>query len=276
MKYMHYLPKKRVSQITGLLVHLPLPRFLKNLSVRAFADAFNINVEEAELPLEEYKSVGDFFVRRIKMDRRPLGAGRVLHPADSVISQAGIITSGNIVQAKGKSYSVEGLLDGIEPAASFEGGAYLTYYLCPTDYHRVHSPVSGDIVKYRHVPGEFWPVNDWSTGNIENLFGKNERAIVELKTEQGRAFVVFVAATNVGDISLAFDPKFRTNTRARKSVDTKPATPIPILKGDELGAFHMGSTIVMIYEKSFGFTEKELAAWRGRAVKVRGALHENR
>lgn len=276
MKYMHFLPKKRVSQITGLLVHLPLPRALAHWSVKAFADAFNINVEEAELPLTEYKSVGDFFVRRIKMERRPLGAGRVLHPADSVISQAGLIEDGQLVQAKGKSYTVEALLDGMETAANLEGGAYLTYYLCPTDYHRVHSPVSGEIVRYRHVPGEFWPVNAWSTSEIENLFGKNERAIVELRTEHGRAFVVFVAATNVGDISLAFDPQFRTNTRAHKSAETKPSTPVPILKGDELGAFHMGSTIVMIYEKGFGLTQAELANWRGQAVKVRGTLHENR
>lgn len=276
MKYMHFLPKKRVSQITGLLVHLPLPRALARWSVRTFAEAYRINVEEAELPLEQYKSVGDFFVRRIKLDRRPLGAGRVLHPADAVISQAGLIRAGNLVQAKGKSYTVEALLDGMASAAEFEGGAYLTYYLCPTDYHRVHSPVSGEIVRYRHVPGAFWPVNAWSTTEIENLFGVNERAIVELRTEQGRAFVVFVAATNVGDISLSFDPKFRTNTRARAAVETRPEAAIPVLKGDELGAFHMGSTVVMIYEKNFGFTEEELGAWRGRAARVRGALHAHR
>src|SRR5690606_21741857 len=137
-----------------------------------------------------------------------------------------------------------------EKVKSLEGGGYLTYYLCPTDYHRVHSPVSGQLLHALHVPGTLWPVNAMSVQQTEELFLVNERLVMELKTPQGPVFVVMVGATNVGQMSASFDPKIVTNRRVlagRKDYDP----PISIKVGEELGIFHMGSTVVVLYPPGF-------------------------
>ncbi|WP_409477322.1 archaetidylserine decarboxylase [Pseudobdellovibrio sp. HCB154] len=264
-----FLPKSHLSYIVGKLVHLPLPRFIWTPIIRIFAKAYKINLEEAEFPVEQYPSLGEFFIRKLKPGRRPVGRTWALHPADSVITQAAIIDEGKLIQAKGKHYHVRDFA-GFEKAFEiYSGGPFLTYYLCPTDYHRVHSPVDGTIERIIHIPGALWPVNNWSTSNIHELFSINERVYVEIKTDRGLVGVVFVAATNVGDIALSFDPEIRGNQFKVFKPLVKEYKKLSIKKGDELGMFRMGSTIVMLYQKDvLSLQNSQLEQFHNKPVKV--------
>ena len=247
-----FLPRNHLSYFVGKLVHWRGPRIWAEVSIRVFAKIFNIDLNEAEKPVSEYPSIGEFFVRKLKPGIRPVANVAAVHPADSQISQYGRITGGQMIQAKGKEFFVQDMLANPEANKVYTNGFFITYYLCPTDYHRVHSPVSGLITKVTHVPGELWPVNKWSVENIHDLFSVNERIIVEIASEYGPVCVVFVGATNVGQIELSFDSSFRGNqlTLSKNRV-VEYKTPISIEKGEELGMFRMGSTIVMVYPEAF-------------------------
>lgn len=263
-----FLPKNHLSYIVGKLVHLHLPRFIWTPIIRIFAKAYNINLEEAEFSVDQYPSLGEFFIRKLKPGLRPVGQTWAVHPADSVITQAAVIENGNLIQAKGKTYKATEFTADPKALEVYNGGQFLTYYLCPTDYHRVHSPVNGTIEKVVHIPGALWPVNNWSTDNIHELFSINERVVVEIKTDRGLVSVVFVAATNVGDIALSFDPDIRGNQFRVFKPLTKTYN-IPVKKGDELGMFRMGSTIVMLYQKGvLGLQNSQLEHFHGKPVKV--------
>lgn len=234
--------------MVGKLVHWRLPRPLSTWTIKTFGEYYKINFSEAENPISEYQSIGDFFARKLKPGARPIAASPVVHPADSRIAQAGMVARGQCIQAKGKNYSVIDLLQNEALAAKYNDGLYVTYYLCPTDYHRVHSPIDGVVHRTIHIPGTLWPVNDWSTHSIENLYPKNERLVVEMESRVGTVTVVFVGATNVGKITTSFDPEISTNNLHTKKVLIKDyPQAIAIEKGEELGVFHMGSTVVVLF-----------------------------
>lgn len=248
-----FLPRNHLSYFVGKLVHWRGPRIWAKLSIECFAKLYRINLDEAELPASGYPSLGDFFVRKLKPGVRPVAAAMVVHPADSEISQHGTLRGdGALIQAKGRDYFVRELLASGEAQIKYQGGYFITYYLCPTDYHRVHCPVDGVIQKVTHIPGELWPVNKWSVENVHDLFSVNERIVVEIATEVGPVAVVFVGATNVGKIELSFDSSFVGNQfTLTKNRVVEYRTPIDIKKGDELGMFRMGSTVVMLYAEEF-------------------------
>ncbi len=273
MWLLYILPKKHLSYWVGKLVHLPLPGFLRPLSIRLFGEHYKINFSEAEKPYDQYKSIGDFFVRRLKPGIRPLAESPLLHPADSRISEIGAITEGRCLQAKDQSYSLAEFVGGAQLAEPFKKGLFVTYYLCPTDYHRVHSPVDGEIKSVLHLPGNLWPVNGWSTENIKELFAINERVVLEIETRLGPCLLVFVGATNVGQIHLSFDSEIITNVPGAGEKRNKTYTPpIKIERGQELGAFHMGSTVVMIYPKTIRDQREDWADFSDRQVQLGQAL----
>lgn len=230
----------------GRLVHLTLPAPFGAWSVRWFARRYKINLSEAELPIEEYPNIGSLFTRRLKPGLRPI-EGEWVHPADSQLMQRGQIEEGKLFQIKGWSYSLQDFL-GISKVDSWTEGYYFTYYLCPTDYHRVHSPVKGKVQSVRYIPGKLWPVNNWSVGHIRGLFVRNERLLIQIQSEKGLVVVAMVGATNVGKMTLSFDPEIVTNQFSKTSVvDKEYSIPHEVLAGDELGTFHMGSTVVVLY-----------------------------
>jgi phosphatidylserine decarboxylase len=270
---MAVLPKEDMSTWVGKLVHQKLPKPLRKVSIQAFANAFSIDISEGEFPIDAYESIGDFFSRRLKAGARPLGQG-FLHCADAVISQAGKISNDSLVQAKGINYSVAGLIRNPTIAQSLEGGSFATYYLCPTDYHRVHAPVSGRVIWSTHIPGALWPVNSWSVSNVEQVFERNERVAWLIETDAGhRVAMVMVAATNVGNISLSFDESITTAdhaaSRAVRERSYEPA--VEIKAGDELGIFHMGSTVVLLVDSSFAESADKLRRQMGQATRVRAS-----
>jgi phosphatidylserine decarboxylase len=150
---------------------------------------------------------------------------------------------------------VQEICQDLEAFKKYEGGLFVTYYLCPTDYHRVHAPTDMNIHQVTYAPGELWPVNQWSTHNVRNLFGINERVIIDFKAPQGLATLVLVGATNVGQMSLSFDSQIVTNvplaSGAEVTSSIRKSYAVNLQKGDHVGTFHMGSTVVMIYSKEF-------------------------
>ena len=250
---LYLVPKNFLSLLVGIVVSLPLPSSLRIFSMKWFAGRYKINMDEAEKPIEEYKSINDLFTRKLKPGIRPIADSDLVHPADSEITVAEDIKSLSFIQAKGKSYSIEGILGSeFQSLDTFEGGKHLTYYLCPTDYHRVHSPVDGEILGYSYKPGRLWPVNPWSVEHISQLFAVNERVTVWIKTTKGVIAVTLVGATNVGKMTLSFEPNFITNNKHFRKAETKVYnSPKLVKKGDELGIFNMGSTVLLFLPKGY-------------------------
>ncbi len=221
------LPKKALSRTVGWFVSLSLPGFMARPLIQWFAGRYKINMNEAEKPIDQYKSIQDLFTRKLKPGIRPIG-GEVVHPVDGLLTASGIIKNGQLLQVKDWTYSLEKFLDE-KSVAEFEGGTFCTYYLCPTDYHRVHSPIKGQLKRIKHIDGALWPVNDLSVNRVRDLFCMNERVIFWLDTTHGPVAYVMVGATNVGSIQATVSEGQNLNP------------------GDEMGIFQMGSTVVVVY-----------------------------
>ncbi len=264
-----FLPRKWMSRQVGRFVNIKGP--WTPWLIKAFAWYYSINLSEAEHQIEGYASLGDFFARKLRVGARPIAESWAVHPSDSCITEFGIIDRGTLIQAKGQKYNLVPFIE--EPAAfaKYDQGYFVTYYLCPTDYHRVHSPVSGFIRSVTYIPGDLWPVNSWSTENIPKLFATNERAYVEIATEFGPVGVVFVGATNVGSIVLPFAPDFITN-QGQKPKRKIFEIPLEIAKGEELGIFRMGSTVVLLLSPEIRSKIPSLAVKKGSLVRVGGSL----
>jgi phosphatidylserine decarboxylase len=266
------LPKSLLSSWVGRVVHAPLPPPVARRSVALFARWYQINLAEAELPLAHYPTIGALFSRRLKPGVRPLGPGPV-HPADALITVSGPIDQHTLLQGKGHTYTLEELVHNPQVASHFAQGSFLTYYLCPTDYHRVHAPVAGAVTWSCHIPGAFWPVNAWGVRQVPKLFCVNERVVTLLQTSQGPVAVVMIAAMHVGQITLAYDTSITTTKRGprRPITETVYTPPQPLRKGAELGIFHMGSTVIVLFAP--GVLSIDVGPLQGRRVHMGEALH---
>jgi phosphatidylserine decarboxylase len=244
---MRVVPKKPLSRAVRRLVSIR-----SRLAVRRFALRYGVAVEEAEHPLEAYESILDFFTRRLKPGIRPLDPDpdALLCPCDGKFLAGGPIGEGQLYQAKGRTFTLDALLAEDGAAKRFEKGGYFTLYLAPKDYHRVHSPATGGVLGYTYLPGVLFPVNPAAVAHVDQLFAKNERLITHLDTERfGRIDLVMVGATCVGHIKVAYDREVKTNSGARAVVKKMYDAPIPIGRGDELGVFEMGSTVIVVAER---------------------------
>ena len=253
------LPQGAFSRGFGWLADAPIPRPLRPALLGAFARAVGANVDEAELPLEAYPTLNRFFTRKLKPGARswPADASVVASPVDGAVGQLGVVREGRLIQAKGRLYDVAQLLEDEAAAARYEGGAFVTLYLSPKDYHRIHAPVAGEIRQARHVPGALLPVNAAAVAHLPELFARNERLITHVDGALGRVAVVAVGAYNVGRISAAFDAGWNappgasawvTNRRGLQSAARTYDPPVPVRQGDEVMTFHLGSTVVLVFE----------------------------
>ncbi|MFI5180250.1 MAG: archaetidylserine decarboxylase [Thermoanaerobaculia bacterium] len=250
LTFLTLYPKKVGSRAVGALSKIALPRTLRAALLGRFARACGANVEEADRPLEEYASVLDFFTRRLKVGLRPQDPaipGGINSPVDSRLIAMGRIEGGTLIQAKGLAYRLEELLDGNPLAPRFDGGHYLTLYLAPKDYHRIHVPLPGICLGVGRVEGELWPVNDASTAFTRNLYVRNRRAywIAEGTgpCEGISAGVVLVGATHVGGVVI--DGRWLEG-RALPSSGRLDVGRLPCAPGDDLGVFELGSTVVLL------------------------------
>ena len=262
------LPKNALSRAIGALTRWSLPTAVRLAAMKAFARRYGVDLSECP-ELGRYRTFGEFFARPLRPGLRPIAPGdRVaVSPVDAVVSEAGIAAGGQLVQAKGISYSAAALLADEDLARRLEGGAYATLYLSPRDYHRIHFPLGGRVLGWRYVPGRLWPVNPASVRTVPGLFAVNERLVTVLDTPAGRCAVVAVGATVVGRVHAYYDPSVPlTNLRGGAPRRRDYEAPLPVEKGQELGAFEMGSTVVLLFEPGRMHLDARLVA--GAAVRV--------
>jgi phosphatidylserine decarboxylase len=244
-------PKRALSGAIGWGGSRNLPSALRAAMLSRFARVYGIDPSEAEKPIGEYCGFDDFFTRRLREGARPidLSAGRVVSTSDGKIVESGHAEAGKLLQAKGVLFSLEELVNDAESAARLEGGAYFITYLSPKDYHRVHSPIAGRVVGWRHIPGVLFPVNARSVNREPRLFVGNERFVTFIEGEAGFAAVVMVAAVGVGHVTAAYDDEVATHRPSfQRASHRRYDQPRPIGRGDELGTFHLGSTTIVVFE----------------------------
>lgn len=265
------LPKSLISKVFGIFASLQLPGFLMMPILKTFIKMYKINLNEAELELGEYRSLNQFFSRGLKHGVRLIDQGKktVVSPVDGRISVFGEIKEDTMLQAKGINYSLKELLGSEQYLEFFRGGNFITIYLSPNDYHRIHTPFAGKILGYTYKPGKLFPVNELAVNGIKSLFPKNERLITFIQTEFGKIAVIKVGALNVGRIKVTYD-KIVTNSwvRLSRNLDYKNAG-IAYEKGEELGRFEMGSTVILVFEKgtfSFGKIEQKQKIQLGSVI----------
>jgi phosphatidylserine decarboxylase len=255
------LPKNALSQAVGALCRLPVPPAVLHAATRLFIRKFGVDMSEAEHPLEHYRTFTEFFTRRLKLGARPIAPGDALpvSPVDGTVGMCGTIAQGVLVQAKGKTYTLPELLSGPTAALDaqpFEGGTFVTIYLAPYNYHRIHAPLPGKITGYSKVPGNLWPVNAVGVDNVEKLFCVNERLTTFLDTPRGPCAVVKVGATNVGRIRALYADVVTNEGLERKAERRRFERPVVVEKGGELAMFEMGSTVVLLFHPAFTLGRK--------------------
>jgi len=251
------VPKNALSRLLGALAHRRLPGWLLRPAMRAFAARYRVDLEECP-DLSAFHTFGEFFARPLRPGRRPVAPGErvVVSPVDGAVSEAGVAVDGALIQAKGMRYTAAALLGDPLLAGRFEGGPYLTLY-----YHRIHFPLGGGVTGWRYQPGRLWPVNPASVRTVPGLFAGNERLVTLLDTPAGACAVVAVGATVVGRVQAAYDRLVPVTNRAgaRAQARDYPA-PIAVEKGQELGAFELGSTVILLFEPGRARLDPHLAA----------------
>lgn len=258
----HVLPQHFLSRAIGALAASEV-RWIRAPLVHLFAKTYAVNMDEAERPaLADYRSFNDFFTRSLHPEARPVdrAPGSVTAPADGVVSQSGTVERGEVLQAKGVRYSFGALAD-VCAGPEFEGGPFVTVYLSPRDYHRVHLPLAGRLTRTVAVPGKLFSVNAATEAGVEGLFAVNERLVCEFETAFGKMLVVMVGALIVASIETVWDgPR---SPYAEKRVD---AHDLPFEKGAEVGRFLLGSSVVLAFEK--GRVRLDPSLTPGAAVRM--------
>ena len=237
------------SQFIGKLAQARVPGPLLQAAIRQYIKVFNVDTSEIAEAVESFSTFDEFFTRALRpgihvIDETPNVA---VSPVDARVMSFGAVSDGRIDQVKGKDYRLDELLDSGEDAKRFGRGGFITLYLSPRDYHRIHMPAEGGVTGYRYVPGRLYPVNRYGLKHVDRLFAVNERLItfVENKT-LGEFAVVKVGATNVGMITASYYP-ITTNVGKHTAYDERFRRKIPVARGDELGRFHLGSTVVLVW-----------------------------
>ncbi|WP_051002092.1 archaetidylserine decarboxylase [Idiomarina xiamenensis] len=247
------MPKKLISRLMGKFAKAEAG-WATQAFIRWFIKRYNINMSEAihEDP-SHYKTFNAFFTRHLKPELRPLAAteGQLAHPVDGAISQLGAIDDDRIIQAKQHDYSVEALLGGDQQDAKlFHNGQFATIYLAPRDYHRIHMPCDGVLRKMTYVPGDLFSVNPLTANNVPGLFARNERVVAIFDGEFGPFAMVLVGATIVASIATRWagvvtppsGPKVHSWHYPAQGDDA-----VRLQKGEEMGLFQLGSTVVMCF-----------------------------
>ena len=246
-----------ISQYFGKFAKFEFPSYIQNIINSAYVKFLGLDMSEFRNP-KFYKSLNDLFTRELAIPREIEKADNIfVSPTDSLITQCGEIKSELALQIKGMEYSVEELLT-FSCAQNFEkilNGEYMNFYLSPKDYHRYHAPLDFEIKRLLHVPGRLYPVNLKYLNRQIDLFIENERVILECIYNEKLFYMVFVGALNVGQMVFEFEPKVETNSDT-KEIKIYEYEDLKVAKGDCLGYFKMGSTVVMLWEKDFIQLEK--------------------
>ncbi len=246
----YLLPKYWLTSLVFRLTRIRQAAF-KDFLIRQFVRFYDVNVDEAEKDIPAgYATFNEFFTRRLGNNQRQVDASNssIIAPADGTVSAAGPIRGDQIFQAKGKNYSLLDLLaTNTDEANQFINGSFATIYLAPYNYHRVHAPLDGELLMARYVPGDLFSVNAMTASGVPRLFARNERLICHFGTAFGPLVVILVGALNVGSITTPWSGEIRPRQRGVvEEIELRSSVSRTVSKGDLLGWFNMGSTVIML------------------------------
>ncbi|WP_261130222.1 archaetidylserine decarboxylase [Bacillus sp. Marseille-Q3570] len=248
LKYLLFcLPHHAITYFIGSFMKASISRY----AIKAYAKFYKIDISLIGKPIHEYKNLNEFFKRTLKPQARPVDAhvDTLVSPADGTVTQIGEIKNGTLIQAKGESYTVESLLNDKNKARAFRNGSFMTIYLSPKDYHRIHAPIDGSITDYSYIPGRLYPVNKFGVDTVKGIFTKNERIATYLHSATGQLAIVKIGALIVGSVQLAFKNQVDEHHKGQPLKNTLE-TLLPVDKGDEIGHFEFGSTVILLFEEN--------------------------
>jgi len=268
--FQYLLPQHLLSRLVGKLAQ---SHFLRKPLIRIFIKRYKVNMREARIQdIEKFENFNAFFTRELLPDARAISdsSGAIVCPADGAISQLGNIADGQLLQAKGRHYSCETLLAGDTPMATlFNEGKFATIYLSPKDYHRVHMPIAGTLMKTIYVPGDLFSVNQTTADSVPDLFARNERLICLFETEIGPMAVILVGAMIVAGIDTVWAGEVCPKQGKREIQETDYAHHAPAVElsvAAELGRFRLGSTAIVLFSHGVMNFDPALEATSGVAM----------
>ncbi|MDR2093357.1 MAG: archaetidylserine decarboxylase [Azoarcus sp.] len=246
----YLLPKRLLTSLAGKLASWR-GGAVTTAAISAFARRYGVDMNEAAEPdLRAYACFNDFFTRALRPGLRPLADAGLVCPVDGAVSEFGAIAGGQIFQAKGHHYSTLALVGGdAELAARFENGSFATLYLSPRDYHRIHMPCAGRLVRMIHVPGSLFSVNSLMARRVPGLFARNERVVCVFESALGPFALVLVGATIVGSVATVWHGVVTPPRHRRQSIWQYEETGVELAQGAEMGRFLLGSTVVALFAR---------------------------
>ena len=244
--WQYLIPQHWLSKLMFRITRIENTAF-KNTFTRWFVRQYQVNLSEAQREnIEDYQHFNDFFTRSLKPGARVIGDQHIVCPVDGRVSQVGRIDKASILQAKGRDYQVSELLAGDERAELFTQGYFTTIYLSPSNYHRIHMPYDGRLLSMDYIPGDLFSVNQTTVKGVDNLFARNERVVCYFQTEFGICAFVLVGAIFVGSMQSVWhgqiNPPYQKTVQHFDYQDQE----IMLKKGEEMGRFNMGSTVIML------------------------------
>jgi len=246
MNFLQYLlPQHLLSKLMFRFARIE-NIWIKDTFTRWFVKKHQINLAEAERDnISDYAHFNDFFTRALKPQARSISESPIISPVDGVVSQSGQIRDFQILQAKGHHFSISQLLAG-ESLVEIENGYFATIYLAPRDYHRIHMPIDGKLISMRYIPGNLFSVNHKTVQKVNGVFARNERLVCLFDTVFGRVVFVLIGAIFVGSMETSWQGQVTPPYGKEVKVYDYTEKEFELFKGDELGRFNIGSTIIMI------------------------------
>lgn len=248
--FQYLLPRHWLTSVIYRIARIRSER-VKDFLITRFVQLYDVDIDEIKLnPPGDFATFNDFFVRELTDGAREIdgNAASIISPADGTMSITGALSADSLLQAKGINYSLDELLaTDLEESASYLEGRFATIYLAPYNYHRVHAPFDGELVAARYVPGDLFSVNDATASKIVGLFRRNERLIMHFRTAHGPAVLIFVGALNVGSISTPWSGEIRPRKAGMVDAIDISTHDTKVRKGDLLGWFNMGSTVILLF-----------------------------
>tara|TARA_B100000401_G_scaffold56909_1_gene33053 strand:+ start:432 stop:1286 length:855 start_codon:yes stop_codon:yes gene_type:complete len=269
--FQYVVPKKLISKMIGVLARSEIV-FIKNTFIKTFQMMYDVNMQEAcNEDGSSYPSFNSFFVRSLKPECRPIdkNINSVISPVDGSVSQLGNVKSGKLIQAKGMYFNLLEFLGNNKPIyEKMKEGMFSTFYLSPKDYHRVHMPLDGKLREMIYLPGKLFSVNSTTSKRVKNLYSKNERLVCIFDTVRGPMVVVLVGAMIVSGITVNWEDEniFNKGKIQKLMYPTIGKGSVSLKKGDEVGRFMLGSTVVVCFGMNKIHWEDEISI--GSVIKM--------
>jgi phosphatidylserine decarboxylase len=245
----YLLPKYLMTALVYRIARIRA-RAVKDMLIRGFLRLYDVNLDEVRLQVpQDFNTFNDFFTRELKEGARNVDPhpDAFISPVDGTLSQAGAIRGDRLLQAKGIDYTLDDLLAiDLDNSSAFTNGTFATIYLAPYNYHRVHAPIDGTLISAHYVPGDLFSVNDATAKHVPGLFRRNERLNLHFETAAGPMVLIFVGALNVGSISTPWSGEIRPRKSGMVERLDLSAHGRNVKKGDLLGWFNMGSTVIVL------------------------------